>query len=512
MSSVNTNRIAKNTLFLYLRLFLTMLINLYTSRIVLNALGVEQFGIYNVVGGVVAFFSFLQGSLTASTQRFLNFEMGKPKYKQDIAKVFSTSLLIHYAIAVICLLLVEPIGFWFVSEKLNIASNYLSDTIWVFHFSVLTLLITLVSIPYNALIIAYEKMSIFAYISIVEVLLKLLVAFSLTWVSSGRLVLYAGLLVLVSIVVRMIYGIYCYRSFPQCRLKYIWDVSLIKKMFSFSGWMFSSTLTSLLSTQGVNILLNIFFGTIVNAARGIAYQVQSAVGSFAVNFMMAVNPQIVKSYSEGNTSYMNQLVCSSSKYSFYLMLLIVIPLILEMEHVLCFWLGNVPDFTVCFARLVLIDILFQSLFSPIAVAIQATGRLKKYQLAISVCFSMLFLLTYLVFKLGFPAYTTFVLSIIISIIGIYIRLRVLIKEVAFPIHEYIYNVIFPILKAVAGVIAVAACYTYAVSFMQISNWILLNVFILLMVLLAIIWFLGTNAVEKNFVKNKIRSYGNKFFR
>lgn len=489
-----------------------MFINLYTSRIVLKALGVEQFGIYNVVGGIVILFSFLQGSLIASTQRFLNFEMGRPLQEQALSKVFSTGLIIHYLIAVCCLCLCEPIGLWLIYEKLNIEPFYLKAAVWVFQFSLISLLINLISIPYNALIISYERMSAFAYISVVEVSLKLFVALALTYVTENRLVVYAGLLCLVSLVVRIIYGLYCYRFFPHCRFKYVWDNSLIKQMFSFSGWMFSSSFTSLLSTQGVNILLNIFWGTVVNAARGIACQVQSAVGSFAVNFMMAVNPQIVKSYSTGDLCYMNKLIYSSSRFSFYLVLAMVVPLLLETKAVLHFWLGSVPEYTVLFTRLVLIDILFQSLFSPIATAIQATGNLKKYQLAISACFTLVFLITYVLFKCGLPVYSTFVISILISIIGIYIRLRVLKSTISFSIKKYIKEVGFPILKVLMFIIPVMVIYFYAISPELVLYQMLLKLFTSFSFVLICVWFIGINSQERHFIMDKIHVYVSRFFR
>lgn len=328
VKSENNKRIAKNTFLLYFRMLFTMGVSLYTSRVVLNTLGVEDFGIYNVVGGVVVMFSFLNSSLATATQRFLNYEMGQGNALK-LEKVFSIALTGHYLIALSVILLAETIGLWFVSTQLEIPAERMHAALWVYQFSILTLAVSIISVPYNAVIIAHERMKVFAYVSIAEVSLKLTVVFLLVYLSFDKLVLYAFLLLVVAVIVRMIYATYCKRNFTECKYRFIFEKDLFAQMFCFSGWMFTGTLSNLFSSQGVNILINMFFGPIQNAARGIAYQIQGTVNAFVTNFMVAVQPQIVKSYSQGNYSYMYKLVFMASRYSFYLLFLLSLPVLLQ---------------------------------------------------------------------------------------------------------------------------------------------------------------------------------------
>lgn len=367
VKSENNKRIAKNTFLLYFRMLFTMGVSLYTSRVVLNTLGVEDFGIYNVVGGVVVMFSFLNSSLATATQRFLNYEMGQGNALK-LEKVFSIALTGHYLIALSVILLAETIGLWFVSTQLEIPAERMHAALWVYQFSILTLAVSIISVPYNAVIIAHERMKVFAYVSIAEVSLKLTVVFLLVYLSFDKLVLYAFLLLVVAVIVRMIYATYCKRNFTECKYRFIFEKDLFAQMFCFSGWMFTGTLSNLFSSQGVNILINMFFGPIQNAARGIAYQIQGTVNAFVTNFMVAVQPQIVKSYSQGNYSYMYKLVFMASRYSFYLLFLLSLPVLLQTQYLLQLWLKNVPDYSVLFTQLVVIDLLINSSFTPDAKA------------------------------------------------------------------------------------------------------------------------------------------------
>ena len=278
----NNKRIAKNTLLLYLRLLFIMVVSLYTSRVVLNTLGVEDFGIYNVVGGVVAMLAFFNSSMTTSTQRFLNYEMGKHN-ENSLQDVFINSINAHYLIGLISILVLETIGLWFIYNKLNIPASQFDAALWVFHCSVLSLFVSIISTPYNAAIIANEKMEVYAYFSIIEAILKLLIVYLLVVISFNKLKLYGVLLLCVSIVMRVLYNWYCIKNFKECTYKLKYSANLIKQMLSFSGWMLFGCVSSMLSTQGVNILINIFFGPVFNAARAIAVQVQSAVNSFVGN-------------------------------------------------------------------------------------------------------------------------------------------------------------------------------------------------------------------------------------
>ena len=326
-ASENNKRIAKNTLVLYGRTLFVMLISLYTSRVILEVLGVDDFGIYNVVGGLVSMFALINGSLTSITQRFLNFELGK-KNEERLKRIFSASLSIHFILSIFILLLGETVGLWFLNTGLNIAPERMIAANWVYQCSLLTFIVNLISLPYNAAIIAHEKMDIFAYVSILNAFLKLSIVFPLRWISSDKLAGYAMLMLLVSIVIRLIYGRYCRKHYPECSFAFCKDKALYGEITSFAGWTFIGNSSALLMTQGVNILLNIFCGVAVNAARGIAVQVGHAVDSFVTNFMTALKPQIVKSYASGEHEYMMKLVQRGSKFSFYLLLLLSLPIIM----------------------------------------------------------------------------------------------------------------------------------------------------------------------------------------
>ena len=346
----NNKRIAKNTLLLYGRMLLTMAISLYTSRVILKVLGVEDFGIYNVVGGIISMFAFINGGMVAATQRYITFEIGSGNTNQ-LKKVFSTSLQIHAIISVIIIILGETVGLWFLLEKLVIPESRMSAAIWVYQLSIVACIVNIMSIPYNADIIAHEKMSAFAYISIVEVVLKLLIVYMLVFSPLDKLIVYAVLLLVVQIAIRLIYTTYCKKHFEETSYSKCCDKSLVKEMASFAGWSFWGSLAGILYTQGLNMMLNIFFGPVVNAARAIAVQVQSAVQQFVTNFQMAINPQITKSYAKGDLNQMHNLMFRSARFSFLLLLLITLPVLLETNFLLTVWLKTVPENTFIFTQI-----------------------------------------------------------------------------------------------------------------------------------------------------------------
>lgn len=303
-----------------------MLVSLYTSRIVLNLLGVTDYGVYNVVGGVVAMMTFLNSSLSVATQRYLNFEMGKGDTKK-LKEVFSMSFFIFVIIAVVTVIIAETAGLWFVSEKLLIPESRLDVAINILHFTAITIAVNILMIPFNAAIVAHEKMSVYAYVSIFEAVMKLLMVFLLQMIDYDKLYLYGMMVMLISSLVGFIYFIYCIRTFNECHLSWSWNKSLLKGIFSFSGWMLSGTVSNMFSTQGVNMIINLFFGPAVNGARAIAVQVNDILRQFSANFMIAVRPQIVKSYAQEDFGYLYRLVFSCSKISFYLMAILVFPVI-----------------------------------------------------------------------------------------------------------------------------------------------------------------------------------------
>ena len=395
----NNKRIAKNTLLLYIRMFLIIIVGLYTSRIVLNTLGVTDYGIYNVVGGIVSMLAFLNSAMVAASQRFISFELGIGNLEK-LKKVFCTSVSIHIALAVIILLIAESIGLWFVNTHLNIPLERMTAANWVYQCSILTLILTVVSVPYNSCIVAHEHMKAFAYVSIVEAVLKLLIVYILLVENVDKLILYAILVASVALIVRIIYGIYCKRHFEECSYRFVFDRKLFKEMFAFAGWSVIGNLGFSFKDQGSNIILNLFFGTAVNAARGIAMQVNGILSNFSNNFTMALNPQITKQYAAGDVESSMKLVYAGCRYSFYLLLLITIPVMINREYLLKLWLGNVPEYTSQFLMLVLISTLINVMASPIVTALQATGRIKVFQITICIIMLSELPLAYLILKNG----------------------------------------------------------------------------------------------------------------
>jgi O-antigen/teichoic acid export membrane protein len=440
-SSQKNKRIAKNTLMLYFRMILTMLVSLYTSRVVLNTLGVEDFGIYNVVGGVVMMFAFFNSAMSSATQRFISFELGKGNFVQ-LRKTFNASQIIHIGIAVLIFVIAETVGIWFVKIYMVIPSERMEAAIWVYHFSVLSFMVSIIQVPYNATIIAHERMNVYAYVSILEVLLKLLIVFMLTWITYDKLKLYAILNLVVTYLIASIYRVYTRRNFKESKFEVVKDKKLFKTLISYSGWNLFGNIAGVAQGQGINIILNIFFGPVLNAARGIATQVQSAVNSFVNNFQVAVNPQIIKSYAANEKEYMISLIIQSSKYSFYLLFLLSLPIILEVDQILKLWLITVPEYAPIFTILVLIVILITCISGPLKIAVQATGKVAIYQAVIGTLLFLTLPISYVFLKSGYPPEVTLYITIAIEIIALIFRLFFLKKLINFPVFRFIKEIIF----------------------------------------------------------------------
>lgn len=443
-SQSNNARIAKNTFMLYIRMFFMMAISLYTSRVVLNTLGVEDFGIYNVVGGIVAMFGFINSSMTSATQRYITYALGKNDTNK-LKIVFATALQIHLLISVMIIVMGEVVGLLFLYNKLQIPPERMNAAFWVLQCSIVAAVIMIVSVPYNALIIAHERMSAFAYISIVEAVLKLAIVYVLLIFSMDKLILYAFLLLTVQLLVRLCYTRYCHRHFIESKYSKGWNGKLFKEMTTFAGWSFFGNFAFVLYTQGLNMLLNIFFGPVVNAARGIAVQVQGAVQSFAGNFQMAINPQITKNYASGNLSQMHNLMFRSARFSFYLLMYMTLPIMLEAHFVLVLWLKIVPDYTVVFVQLMLLITLLNPLASPCTIASQATGQVKRFQLIVGGILLLILPFSYLALKLGAPAYAVFIVHFIIEVVAVFARMLVLRNMINLPIVGYFREIYFPII-------------------------------------------------------------------
>lgn len=443
MSSISANnkRIAKNTLLLYIRMFFTMIVTLYTSRIVLNTLGIEDFGIYNVVGGVVSMLGFINGAMATATQRYLTFELGRNDFNQ-LQKVFNTSLFIHALISVLIVVLAETVGLWFLYNKMTIPSLRMDAALWVFQLSIFSSVVVIMSVPYNAVIIAHEKMSAFAYISVLEVTLKLSIVFLLQVGNFDRLKLYAILMFLVQLCIRLVYGLYCGYYFPETKFKKTWNSKLFKEMLSFAGWNLWGHCAAIAFTQGVNILLNIFFNPVVNAARGVAVQAQGAVSQFSVNFQTALNPQITKSYAVCDYSYMHNLIFKSSKFTFFLLFLLSLPVMLETEMILKAWLKIVPVDTATFLRLMLCVTIVDAVANPLMVAAAATGKIKFYQLVVGGILLAILPISYVVLRLGGSPSSVFVVHLCICLLAFVVRLFIIRPMIQLSVTKYMRQVVF----------------------------------------------------------------------
>lgn len=440
----NNKTIALNTIFLYFRSIIILAISVFTSRVILQALGVNDYGIQNVVGGFVGMFSILSSSLVNASQRFISYELGKSK--PQLNNVFCGTVTIHILMAIILLVLFETFGLWFLNHKLNIDPHRLLAANWVFQFSVLTFCINIISTPYNACIVAHEKMSAFAYISIYEALAKLVIVYFLWLTSYDRLIFYSGLLLCVAFSVRLLYGSYCSKHFVECKFHYLVDWDLFKSILSFSGWNFLGATAGILITQGINILSNIFFGVAINAARGIADQVNNAVSQFVTNFMTAMNPQITQSHASGDFERMNVLMYRGSKYATLLYWIFGLILFVEAETVLTIWLVEVPAYSATFLRLIIIYSIFQAMSNALYIGMLATGNIKKYQILMSILYLAAFLLCYVFFKIGLGpeyGYTSMIIAVALAVL---LRLWLLQKMIPkFSAFKYIKEVILRLL-------------------------------------------------------------------
>ena len=446
-SSAN-KRIAKNTLVLYVRMLFTMGISLFTSRVILQTLGVEDYGISSVVGGVISMFTFINAAMVSSTQRYLNFELVRGDANQ-LRSVFSTSLQIHALIALAIIVLSETVGLWFLNEKLVIPEARMNAAMWVYQCSILSCAVSIMSTPYNAVIVAHEKMSAFAYISILDVSLKLLVVYLLVVLPFDKLIILAILNLLVQLFIRYIYTLYCHRHFPESYFQFRFNKTLFKEMFGFAGWSFWGNLAAILYTQGLNMMLNIFFGPIVNAARGIAVQVQSAVQQFVGGFQTALNPQITKNYASNNLPQMHSLMFRSARFSFLLLFFLSLPVLMETNFILTLWLKTVPDDAVVFTQIMICISLIYTTANPCVIANQATGKVKIYQMVVGGILLLILPISYVVLKLGAPAYSVFIVHFCIESVAQFSRMYMLRNLIHLPLWQYMKNIYIPIVSTVA---------------------------------------------------------------
>lgn len=444
MSSDNNKRIAKNTLFLYFRMLLTMAVSLYTVRVVLDTLGTVNYGIYNVVGGIVVMFNFLSNTMASASQRFFSFELGRNNL-ESLKKTFNMCMAIYTILAIIILILAETVGLWFLNTHMNIPIERMDAARWIYQFSVFSFMMTMFTIPYDASIIAHEKMKVYAYISIIEVVLKLIIVYLIVLFPFDKLKLYAILMFSTTTIITFIYRTYCIRKFIECRISFSWDKSIFKELVSYSGWNLFGALSSVFKTQGINIILNMFFGPTVNAARGVAYQVNGAILNFGNNFYTAVRPQIIKSYASNKHDEMMKLVFQSTKFSYYLLLILSIPVLLEPKFILGLWLKEIPNYTSIFIQLVIIDTLIESLANPIVTLVQASGKVKWYQIIVGGVRILNLPIAYFFLYLGYQPESVFYVLIIITILCNIARIIIVKNILVFDLKGYLKNVFFVIL-------------------------------------------------------------------
>jgi len=418
-------------------------VSLYTVRVVLKTLGVVDYGIYNVVGGIVIMFAFLSNTMSSASQRFFAFELGQNN-REQLKKTFSITMTIYILIALVILLLAETVGLWFLNTQLTIPADRMGAAQWVYQFSILSFMMTMFTVPYNAAIIAHENMKIYAYVSIFDVLLKLFIVYLLVLFSFDKLQLYAILTFAATTIITLIYRTYCMRKFEECRYSFHWDKSLFKKIMSYSGWNLVGALSSVAKNQGINMLLNVFFGPAVNASRGVAYQVQSVVLNFGNNFFTAVRPQIIKSYASQRHDEMMRLVFQSTKFSFYLLFFLSLPLLLEPNFLLGLWLEKIPDFTVVFIQLVVVDTLLELLMNPIVTLVQATGKIKWYQIVVGGVRLLCLPVAYVFLKRGFGPEAVFYILVANTILCNALRVIMVKKLITFSLIGYLKQVVLVI--------------------------------------------------------------------
>lgn len=492
-------RIAKNTIFLYMRMFFLMCISLYTSRVILQTLGVEDYGVYNVVSGIIALGSFIVGPMNVASQRFFSYEIGKGNSKR-LNEVFITSTNVFIVLSVIVVLITEPIGIWFIYSKAQIPDGRVMAAFWAFQCTVVSFVVSIISIPFNSMIIAKEKMSAFAYISILEGVLKLACVLALTVIEADKLIVYAVLVMCVSICIRIIYSVYCSSHFPETRYHKYYDKQTFKEILSFAGWNIFAGLAYVGSSQGVNMLLNAYCGPIVNAARGIAVQIQNIINNFASNLQSAINPQIVKRFASNEMQSCYHLIHSSSKIAFFLLFIISFPIFIYTQDILSLWLGVVPDHAVAFVRLTLIIMCIESLSSPVVTVIQASGKIKRYQQVVGGALILIFPISFLALHLGYLPESVLIVNLVIECLAIVLRLLFARKLTGLNVFDFIKAVILPV--SVVTILSGLVVYFLAQSCgVPTIAGIIISVALPVM----LIPFMGMNRYERQYVISFFRN-------
>lgn len=497
----NNKRIARNTVVLYIRMFLTMIVGLYTSRVVLDALGVEDFGIYNLVGGFVAMFSVVQSGLVSASQRFINVSLATGDINK-LKRIFSTIVIIYIILTILAIILVESIGLFFFENQLNIPADRMIAAKWTFHLSVITLVASLMGAPFDALIIAHEKMQIFAYISIIDVIAKLIIAEVIYVVDLDKLVFYTLLLSVESLIISFLYYLYCHKKYVESKISVLFDWRLIKEIYSFAIWSMMGGFAFMGFTQGLNVLLGMFFSPMVVAARGIANQVQGVIKTFAFNFQTAVYPQIVQSYTKEDYEYFEKLLVISSKYSYILLYMLTLPFLFRAEKILSLWLVEVPRDTDVFLCFILLTVLFDSMTTPYERAIQASGNIKKYSISTSLIFLSILPVSYIVLKLGAIPLSVFIIQLILTVIAVSVRMTMARRIVRINIIVFAKQCLLPIFTI--SIFSIVPIFILNFFLPDTIESLFVMVFLSLAFVIGFTYCFGMTKFERDMVKSYIK--------
>lgn len=502
MNNSNSNRIFNNTIVLYFRLLFGLVVSLYISRELLNILGVVDLGVQNVVGSVIGMLAFLNGALTETTQRFFNFEVGKDN-KVKLNKVFNSAMLIYIGLAILIFIVGLTIGLWYFNTQINLPADRRWAGRWVYYLSVLGAVFGVLIVPYNALIIANEKMSAFAYISLSEVILKLLAVLSLNYFEFDSLILYATFLFCISIIIRLVYVVYCKKHFTEIELKLQWDKIIAAEMLTFASWSFLNHFSGITITQGLNLLLNAFFGPAINAARALATQLQNAISGFAVNFQTALNPQITKSFAKNDMNYMHNLIFISSKFSYFILLIFISPVFIETNFILSLWLKLVPEHTISFVRIILLTTLFDVISNPLLISAQATGNIKRLNIILSLVRLIILPLSYLLLKSDYPPEAVFILHMCNSILCLIVSLLLTKSLIKLSIKSYLEQVVLKIVLVTLLSLIIPLCLYFLLAHNNWFSFILVCISGFASSIIAI-YGIGLGKEERVFINNKLK--------
>lgn len=507
MQQTNNQKLAKNTVFLYIRMIVVMLITFFTTRILLSTLGIEDFGIYNVVCGFVTMFSFLNTSMANGVQRFYSFAIGKNDPK-SISKIFTLAAIIQLIIAIIIIVIVETVGIWYLYNKMNISANRVFAAFWVFQNALLSLFFVILTVPYNGAVMAYEKMNFYAIVSIIDAILKLVVVFILPYCGIDKLICYGLLISVISILDFLFNFFYCKRHFPQIKFVRHIDRDLLPSMISFSGWNIFGSLAHMGKIQGVNLVLNAFWGTVVNTAFGISAQISNAVSSLTAGFVTALRPQMIKSFAAGDLDYTMKLLYSASKLTFFLVLIIAVPIFEEISSILDFWLGvgKYPEMTIVFCKLTILTVLFDSFATPLSIIVHASGKMRTFQIVCSLVIISIVPLSYIVAKLWNDATIVISIGLFTTILAQLVRLLLIKNIIKFSILSYCVKVFIPT-TIVFLLSCIAALLVNRITIENLEFWgVLMKIGLNVIVCFIVIYIIGLSQTEKNLVKSFIKKH------